>query len=185
MCELWLRLDERSNSLDNLEMCAHFLEALPDPIRWKWAIIALHQALYGFAVAAVQGTDSWSVLKDPANPNSHLVSIWTAIERARDSAYLWPGGRPLVTSEDEVKAIEKLVKEFRNGFEHFSPAAWSIEVSGMPTILERVLRVVEGVAIATRSVRYEDDKQEVAARTAIGRVRAAIGSRPMSNGEQT
>ena len=41
----WLRLDELENAINNLEMVKYFLEELDDPIRWKWATIALHQAL--------------------------------------------------------------------------------------------------------------------------------------------
>ena len=132
-------------------MCARVLETLPEPIRWKWAIIALHQALYGFAVAAVRGPDFAPVLKNPNDLNSHLISVWEAIDRAKRVECLRPGGVPLVTLPEEDKAIEKLGEEFRNGFEHFRPMTWSIEVSGMPTIVARVLRVVEGIALDTGS----------------------------------
>jgi hypothetical protein len=172
--ENWLRLDERSNALDNLRMCEHFLRALPDSIRWKWAIVALHQALYGFAIAAVQGTDASSVRKNPDDPNSHLISIWEALRRAKDPRYLRPGGIPLVTTPEEDKALNRLVSEFRNGFEHFAPAGWSIEVSGMHEILGRVLRLIEGVAIGTQSVRYWDDAEEQEARDAVARVAKAL-----------
>ena len=172
--ENWLRLNERTNALDDLCMCEHFLRALPDPIRWKWAIIALHQALYGFALAAVQGTDATSVRKHPDRPDSHVISVWEALRRAKDPRHLWPGGTPLSTTPEEDQSLNRLVSEFRNGFEHFAPAGWSIEVTGMPMILGRVLRIIEGVAIGTGSVRYWDDAEEREVREAIARVAAAL-----------
>jgi hypothetical protein len=173
---MWLRLDERSNALDNLHMCDHVLGALPDPIRWKWAVIALHQALYGFALAAVQGTDALSVRRDPNNPDSQVISIWEALRRTKNPAYLWPGGAPLVLTPQEERSVNRLVSEFRNGFEHFAPAGWSIEVSGMPELLGHVLRVIEGVAIRTRSVRYWDEAEERNVRDAIAQVSEALRS---------
>jgi hypothetical protein len=166
----WLRLDERTNALDNLEMADHFIHSLPEPIRWKWAIIALHQALYGFAVAAVQSTDSLSVLKNPDDPESHLISIWEALRRAKDSRYLRSDGTPLIVTEDEEVAIQRLVTEFRNSFEHFKPAGWSVDVSGMPRIVGRVVAVVHRIAIGTQSVRFDDADEDQRLRDAFARL---------------
>ena len=169
--ENWLQLDERSNALDNLKMCEHVLSHLPDPIRWKWAIIAMHQALYGFALAAIQGTNCNSVRRDPTNPESHVIPVRVALGRAKNAQYLWPDGTPLVTTPEEEHAVERVVNEFRNGFEHFAPAAWSIEVSGMPGLLSGVLRVVEGIAIGTNSVRYWDVDERATVVATTGRLR--------------
>jgi hypothetical protein len=175
--EKWLRLDERINALDNLRMCAHFLRTLDEPIRWKWAIVALHQALYGYAIAAVQGSDACSVLKKPSDPTSDLISIWEALKRAKDPGYLWPGSAPLVTTAQEDEAVERLVGEFRNSFEHFVPAGWSIEVSGFPTILGHTLRVLEAIAVGSGSVRYYEPDEEEAVKDAIREVRQALQGR--------
>ena len=159
-------------------MCEHVLSDLPDPIRWKWAIISMHQALYGFALAAVQGTDCNSVRRDPTNPKSPVISVWEALRRAKETQYLWPGGAPLVTTPEEDHSVDRVANEFRNAFEHFAPAAWSIEVSGMPTLLGRVLRGVEGIAIGTKSVRYCDDHERAAVVATIGRLRELLTSAP-------
>jgi hypothetical protein len=165
----WLRLDESTNALDNLEMCSYFLRNLPNPIRWKWAIIAIQQALYGFAVAAVQGTDQGSVRKRPEDPESRLISIWEALKRAGDPANLWPGTTPLMMSPAEEKALQRVVSEFRNGFEHFGAQSWSIEVAGLPALLAHVLAVVQRIALKAQSPhRYEDGDLE--------RLRVALAS---------
>jgi hypothetical protein len=156
----WLRLDELENAIDNLEMCHGFLATIRSELRWKWAILAWHQALYGFAICAIQGTNGLSVLRDPAKHNSQLISIHEAVERCRDPQFLRPGATPLNMSDGETKAIKRLIKEFRNGFEHFRPAAWSIEASGMPTLMLRGLRVLRGIAINSGSVVYYEDSQQ-------------------------
>ena len=164
----WLRLDELTNAIDNLEMCGHFLSHLPHPIRWKWAIVALHQTIYGFAICAVKGTDDQSVLKEKKRKGVtelQLISIWEALKRADDPQYLWPDAKPIQVTENESEALEKLVSEFRNGFEHFQPAGWSIEVSGMPSLFRTALGLVRRLALEQGSVRYYStgDRERVAA----------------------
>ena len=163
----WLRLDELENAIDNLEMCGRFLVSIDSDRRWKWGILALHQALYGFAVCAVRGTNSLSVLRDPEDHESHLISIHEALARCKDQDFLWPGATALTTTPDEDRALDRLIREFRNGFEHFRPAAWSIEVSGMPGLFRHVLRVTRGISLDSSSVRYYSSEPE-------GRVRKAL-----------
>jgi len=157
--QTWLRLDQLENAIDSLEMVRHFLISLHGHIRWKWATIALHQALYGFAVCATKPTDSSWALKKPDDPESQLVDIWTALKRARDPTWMprydWV---PLVTSPAEDEAIERIVTEFRNEFEHFRPKAWAIEVSGMPELFQDVLRVIRHLALDSNTVTYVDDE---------------------------
>lgn len=153
----WLRLNLLDNSVDNLEMTKYFLESLPGPIRWKWAIIALHQTLYGFAVCATKQTDSSWSLKKPGNPSSQLISIWVALKRAQDPEWIksriW---NPLVLSEDERNSINKIIKNFRNEFEHFGPGSYSIEISGMPMLFLHVTRVIEHLALRTNNIIYSE-----------------------------
>jgi hypothetical protein len=88
--ETWWRLDEKNNALDYLEMAVRFLmEVERTPWAWKWVCIALHGALYGFGVCALQGTNYESVLQ------SNKLFSWDKI----------PG-------DDNQKLIEFLIKEF-------------------------------------------------------------------------
>jgi hypothetical protein len=171
----WVRTDELDDAIDNLEMTVHFLESVSDYRRWKWAIISMHQALYGFAICSTTPSDSSLALKDPSNPDSQLISIWTALKRAKDPA--WKRGehsQPLVTSKDDDWAIRKLIKEFRNEFAHFRPKGWSIEVSGFPSIFKSVVRVIEHLALASESVVYTDEHLASRTREAIARIRAQL-----------
>lgn len=153
----WLRLDELSNAIDNLEMCGHFLATLPHPVRWKWGILALHQAIYGFAICAVKGTDDMSVLQRRRGPR--LISIWEALKRANDPQFLWLGAAPIQLTQVETEALQKLFAEFRNGFEHFQPAGWSIEVSGMPSLFRTGVGLLRRLALEQGSVRYYSTRE--------------------------
>jgi len=175
----WIRTDELDDAIDNLEMTAFFLEELPSHRKWKWAIIAVHQALYGFAICSTTPSDASFALKDPSNPDSFLISIWTALKRARDPAWKrWGHSQPLVTSKEEDRAIRKLVKEFRNEFAHFRPKAWAIEVSGMPDIFRRVLRVLDHFALTSDTITYYDEPMQERTESAIMRIRAALENEP-------
>ena len=57
----YLKTDDDEEAVGALEMTAHLLEAAErDPQRmWKWAVIALHNAVQGFMVLNLRGT--WNV----------------------------------------------------------------------------------------------------------------------------
>ena len=171
MKERWLRLDELENAIDNLEMTAWFLERIPSEKKWKWTIIAVHQALYGFAICGVRGTDSRWVVKKSKKKDGWLISIWEALERTKDPKWMPLGiSRPLVTTPEEDAAIERLVDEFRNEFEHFKPKHWSIEVSGMPIIVGHVLRVIRFLALESNCVLYLEEGQLLRVQEALAKI---------------
>jgi hypothetical protein len=61
--EDFIKIDEIENLIDNLEMASHFLETY-FPYKWKWVIIALHQALYGALISTLRGTDARQTVVD-------------------------------------------------------------------------------------------------------------------------
>jgi hypothetical protein len=194
MPERWLRLDELENAIDNLQMIPHFLEHFSTDLKWKWAIISLHQALYSFLVCGLKGTDAKQTVYDKTKDSvraiilysrnvpvsvianafgvsnnkveqwlgePYLISIQEALKRAKNQSYLTLAiSKPLVTSHEEDQALEKLINEFRNEFEHFTPKHWSIEVSGMPTLFIHILRVIKFLALESESIIYPDEKQQ-------------------------
>jgi hypothetical protein len=57
--------DTEHEAIGSLEALADFLEDVEtDPDHWKWAIIALHNAVQGFMVLALNGSQSWGALRD-------------------------------------------------------------------------------------------------------------------------
>jgi hypothetical protein len=67
-------IDEVENLIDNLEMVAHFLEA-PITYKWKWAAIALHQALYGALISTLQGSDARQTVVDRQKDTGKAVML--------------------------------------------------------------------------------------------------------------
>jgi hypothetical protein len=156
--EQWLRLSGEKNAIDYLEKASFFIkEASDNHNHWKWVIIGLHGALYGFAIAACRGTDSRSVL----TKKGRLISFWQALKRCQDSNYMKMliHSKHLVLSEKQKDSIELLKLEFRNGFEHFKPSIWSIEVHGMPEIAIDVLEVIRFLAFETNTYVHLNDNE--------------------------
>jgi len=120
------------NALDYLRnACSLSKQALFRSVRWKWCVIALHGAVYGFAVCASYGTNYQSVLKD----DGKLISFWDALKMS---------GLVLLPSEED--SIRRLTKVLRNPFEHFIPMSWTVEIHGMPRIAANVLAVAQKLA---------------------------------------
>lgn len=159
--EKWLRLSEEKNAIDYLEKAAFFIKKSSQNYNnWKWVIIGLHGALYGFAIAACRGTDSRSVL----TKKGRLVSFWQALKRCQDPNHMKMliHSKHLVLSEKHKDSIESLKSEFRNEFEHFKPKGWSIEVHGMPEIAIDVLEVIRFLAFETNTyVHFNDNEHKL------------------------
>lgn len=167
----FLRPDALTNALDSLQRCVQFLETFPEPYGWKWAILALHQAIYGFAVCAVRGTDSRSVLKPPKKGGRcDLISVWTALERAKNKTFIWPTATPLRLTKDEHDALERLFDEFRNGFAHYQPAGWSIEIKAMAEVFETGVSVARRLAVTNGLILYYDEIDRQLATEALNRL---------------
>lgn len=156
--EKWLRLSEEKNAIDYLEKAAFFIKKPSANHRhWKWVIIGLHGALYGFAIAACRGTDSKSVL----TKKSLLIGFWPALERCQDPNHMKMliHSKHLVLTEKQKDSIKSLKSEFRNEFEHFQPKGWSIEVHGMPEIAIDVLEVIQFLAFKTNTYVHLEDSE--------------------------
>jgi hypothetical protein len=168
-------LDELGNALDSLEMCRHFLDDLPDPYRWKWATIALHNAIYGFAVCAVRGTDSRSVLEPPNKRGERrLIHVWEALRRAQDQTFVRPTATPLTLSDDEQSALERVFGEFRDEFSHFQPKGWSIQVLAMVEVFRPAIAVLRRLALEQDMVLYYDESDRTRAAAALDRLDQCI-----------
>jgi hypothetical protein len=170
----WLRIDELENAIDSLETCAYFLEHFPNPYKWKWAILALHQATYGFAICAVKGTADDSVLLPPNRDGVRLISVWEALRRAQNPAYLWATARPLELSPEESAALDRLFDEFRNGFSHFQPGGWSIAVQAIVEVFQPAIAVLSRVALHLGMVRYYEESDTARVEAALVRIGAIL-----------
>lgn len=154
--ERWLRFTEETNALDFLEHTGGFIARTELDIKaWKWVVLSLHGALYGFAIVACKGTDYESLVQRTKKGEMRLIPLGEAIKRCQDKQ--WMGtlttGRPLILSENQKDSIKRLQKTLRNNFEHYVPRGWSIEIHGLPQIAIDILDVIKFLAI--ESGRYQ------------------------------
>lgn len=167
----WLRTDTVDNAIDCVEMAAHVLDTVDSGMKWKWVIIAVHQALYGFAIDCVWGTESSSILRKPEDPESHVISVWEALRRAQDASWMTrPGSKPLVMTDMEAEQVRRLCECYRNEFEHFGVKRWSIELSGIQKLIEAVVCVVRKLAIDCNAVNYRSVERKERAVGALDRL---------------
>ncbi|MGB3346528.1 MAG: hypothetical protein WBA71_04660 [Candidatus Humimicrobiia bacterium] len=147
----YLSLSEEENALDYLEQAYNFIKQTEnDNFSWKWVIIALHGALYGFAICALKGTNPDRVTYTTKS-GKKLISFNEALKRCQKPKYM----NMLVTSkclqltDAQKESIHYLKDTFRNNFEHFVPKSWYIELHGMPKIVIDVLDVIRFIALDT------------------------------------
>ena len=146
----YLRLTEETNSLDYLEHAvASVYKTEKSKISWKWVVIGLHGAVYGFAICACQGTNPDIVTKK----NGKLIDFDEALKKCKDPNWMGVtgGGQPLILSPSQERSLKILKNTLRNNFQHYKPMGWSIEIHGMPTIAIDVLEVIRHLALNTRT----------------------------------
>lgn len=160
----YLRFTEETNALDYLERAARFIrEADRDDSAWKWAIIALHGALYGFAICACKGTNLDRVAPLTKKGDRRLIAFGEALKICQDPQRMkmYVISQHLVLSRDEEAAIDKLQNALRNKFEHYSPTMWSIEIHGMPALSMHCLEVIRRLALGTGNTMLTNEQSSL------------------------
>jgi hypothetical protein len=193
--EFWT-IDELENAIDNLEMLNLALSQPPSIKWWKWAMIATHQALYTFAIAALSGTSplhnvfrldfvtqahilrlygdkdipeiakelnkSIEKVEEALREEPHLLSIGNALSRlqadGQEGFLPWSNSEPLRMSDVEQRAIDRLINEFRNDFEHFHPKSWAIHPHVLSEVLIPTVRVIRFIALESNCIMYHRDE---------------------------
>jgi hypothetical protein len=158
--EKWIQFKEETNALDYLRRACTFIRETEDqPRSWKWVMIGLHGALYGFAVSACQHTSTENVTND----RDYLIGFWDALERCQDPEWMnvLTHSQHLELTEEQEEAIRKMKNMLRNNFEHFTPKVWYIEIHGMPEVSIHVLEVIQFLAVETQTyVMLRKEKKE-------------------------
>jgi len=141
----WIRFDEITNALDYLEKCFIFLLTVKnEPQNWKWVVITLHSALYGFAISACKGMNSEIVVSRTKKGHERLIDFNEALKRCQDPIWM----RVNINYEEfkfspgQQNSIRKLHQVLRNNFEHFTPKSWSIELHYLPDMVYDCFEVV-------------------------------------------
>ena len=172
----YLRTDEIRELVEALRKVADELSAAQtDSYAWKWAIIAMQNAVQNAIVAAISGTDQLGALTKKAarewleayeNDRTDYPEPWLELYDRMKSRTAF------AATADIDKDIKRLV-EFRNDFMHFTPKGWSIQLAGLPRILRNALAIVEHLGWQGHIIWYEDSDQ-TAAHESVERIRGLL-----------
>jgi hypothetical protein len=128
---------EESNALDYLEESRRFIErTVAAPAAWKWVTIALHGALYGFAICACRGTTNDRVVKKNKYGHEQLISVGQALKLCQVIC------KALVLTSDQKKSVRELSQIFRNRFEHHTPGSWTFFDDDFRPMCRNVIEVI-------------------------------------------
>lgn len=148
----YITFNAEDNALDSLEKAVCFIqEAKIDPYNYKWVIISLFNALYGFAVCAARGTSNIAISKTKKNGEEYLIDFDNIIKLCQNKDYMnmTVYSKPLILSNNHTEAVKILKDEFRNNFEHFTPKLWVIEVKKITQIIPDIFQIINFLALET------------------------------------
>ena len=160
--EKWLQFTAETNALDYLERAGKFIQKTESDIKaWKWVIISLNGALYGFAICACRSTDYENIIRRTKKGIEQLISLDDALRICQDREWMGTlyGGKPLILTENQKYSIKMLKKTLRNKFEHFKPRGWSIEIHGLPDISMDILDIIRFLAVGTFRYQHLNQSQ--------------------------
>lgn len=187
MGDNWLETDYETEGMLALEMTAEQLShVLDDPYRWKWVVIALHNALQAFLVHSCSGTDllgamttkyqrQWREAYDRGeilDREGRLAPVGELVERARSlRGYIYM--TPLPPNDEQDTAVMKL-GSWRDTFVHYKPMGLTIEISGFPAIFRPCLDVIEFLAFESGHVWTDQADHANRTQGALEQIRAYL-----------
>ena len=165
----YVRFTEEENALDYLERAYEALLRLPrQPQQWKWIVISLHGALYGFAICVLKGTDWEGVTR---GPSKKLIPFGEAMQRCQslDSMGFYTFSKPLQLTPEQKDSI-RFLKARRNQLEHYVPMRSLIEAHDLTVTAIDAIDVARFLALESGNVRLKlSQRQRVQACTAKAR----------------
>lgn len=189
--ENWLRTDEAQEAVLALEMVKERpSKVAEEPYHWKWVILALHSSLQGFMVLALRGSDRLNAL------TNHSAKQWIEAYRIGDDQLQKPkldtflnlyekiqSGQMMIygiskvfmptgTQTDSVRRLNRL----RNDFTHFLPKGWSLEVSGLPRVVNDCLAIISFLALESRNILWHEEAFEAKTKALIEQIQQEIGA---------
>lgn len=147
---IYVETDERIEAVRALEFLEYALRHITEDLYyWKWAIIALHNAVQAFIICAISGTAGLGAIKE------RIVAQWLKAYETGGGSYpdlkldwfpeLYNRMKEQLNFTSPLGVDESVdcLNNFRNKFVHFTPQGWSLEVNGLPEIAARCLEVVK------------------------------------------
>ena len=182
MGEKYLITDGFVETVSAFETLADELKRISsDPYRWKWAILAMHSGLQGMMVLTLQGSHGLHVLKsEDANrwleahekgstypADLKLDDFLSLYKKIKGNLMLMYGHSQKFSPKRTQGSSIKFLNRLRNGFVHFTPSVWLLELEGLPTKLIDCLDIAEFLAWHSGNVFWTEDDLESRLREAF------------------
>lgn len=179
--DLWLRTDEHEEAVSALEMVAELSAlVLDDCYRWKWVIIAIHNALQGFMVLALRQGNGLKALKDKIAaqwlkafredgeyPREELDTFLNLYKKVKSDQMICFGHSQIFKAKNNHDESVKQLNRFRNEFIHFVPKCCSLELAGLPDTCLDCLEVVRFLGWESGNVPWYEEEHKQRAETAL------------------
>ncbi|MBW2307814.1 MAG: hypothetical protein JRG73_12875 [Deltaproteobacteria bacterium] len=172
------------------------LEAVADELRcvyqnayrWKWVILAMHSALQGMMVLALQGSDGLRVFREEDAirwMNAHesggpypddlkldkFLDLYKKIKS--DIMLLNVNSKKFLPRGTQGRSI-KLLNRLRNEFVHFTPRVFVLVLLGLPSMSIDCLEVMEFLAWHSNNVSWVDTELSGRAKVAFDSMRTSL-----------
>ena len=197
--EIWLETDEFQETVLALQLTSEQLSNLASTGNlhyWTWVIVCLHNALQGFMVLALRGTNNINVLTEdcaiewlaayergdgqyPEQKLDNFLNLYKKVKSERMKMYV--NSQSLKPSGTQGRSIKKL-NAFRNDFIHFVPKGWVVEVSGLPQIVDDCLNIIWFLAFECGNIFWQKQEQETLTKVLLERSKQSISRIEQSNG---
>jgi hypothetical protein len=144
----YVQFDEIENvlaSLDLIATLAPLVKKRRHRSQWKWLIIGAHDALQGALVCAIADSTRTNVLSEKS---ARKMLEWLE-DRSKDypGEFLANFGSLMKRAAIEISTMDakdlKKLHFLRNELSHFTPKGWSIELAGLPRLIDVALKLVE------------------------------------------
>jgi hypothetical protein len=180
--------DDLGAAVDALEVGVNFMEqAQTNAQRLRWAIIAIHQALQGFMVTALRGTEgsrplaqnsAKRLLRELRDYVARRGPFPSQARRLDDFLNLYlkvkdpsaAGMGQLVTSrafgaEPEDDRATKELNDLRNIFVHLTPGTWILYPADAIAPLRSALKVISFLAFESQNILWTAHAEDMQAQT--------------------
>jgi hypothetical protein len=188
-----LECDALAEAVKDLEKTRDELQVTrDDPHAWKWVVIATHNALQGFMVAALEAGSGLPSLtpksverfaawhSNPTDPPPRQFTmtfedLYKAVKGLRMRQRV--DSTPVLGDEQRDRSIA-LLNILRDRFMHFPGAlTWYLELDGLPRIINAAADVCHALAFESNNVSWPlDSDLAERASSAFQAIRANLGS---------
>lgn len=189
--EIWLKTDESQEAVLALQVVSEqltHLESTGNPHYWTWVIVGLHNALQGFMVLALRGSNNINVLtedcarewlaayerKDGNYPEQKLDNFLNLYKKIKsDRMQMYVNSKAFKPKGTQDRSVKKL-NSFRNDFIHFVPKGWAIEVSGFTQIVNDCLDIISFLAFDCGNIFWHEQALESQTRVLLENAKQKI-----------